>query len=545
MDGASNKKIPPALFLTASLFVIVLLAVAACGGGAQPTPTTGAAATATSATGATAVPGETPTAGQTPPSTGPKGTLRVAVEPIGQTDPAYISSDSEVLIANHVYDYLIDIDADNNIQPRLATTWTISADGRTYVFSLARGVTFHDGSPFGAKDVVWTYNRLRDPKLGLPTQNLYKEITNVEATGDLTVTFTLSETNPFFLYDLSDNHALMLKADTQNPGKDFNGTGPFVVTNYQPADRIDMTAFKDYWVPGEPKLENLQIIFFSDESAAADALRGGQVDLDFMVSTPQYINLQQVSNLNTVDVKTNQFDVIRLRTDQPPGNDPRVVQALKLATDREALLQLVQQGYGAVGHDTPIGPMYTKYYTSTPAPPPQDIAAAKKLLASAGYTDGLNLDLYYPNVLNHGALASALKAQWQPAGINVNLVSEPESVYYGGSKWLEVKFGITGWGSRPYPQFYLDVMLTCNAIWNETRFCDPQFDQLVNVAGTTMDEQSRIQTYYEIQKILVEKGPLIVPYFWARFAAINDQFGGFQLKAFPGRSDLRVVYLKQ
>jgi peptide/nickel transport system substrate-binding protein len=545
MDRASDKGILRALILTACLSTIVLLTVVSCGGGAQPTAMPAAAATATPVGGQTSAPGETPTAGETPPPAGRAGTLRVAAEPIGQTDPAYISSDSEVLIANHVYDYLVDIDVDNNIQPRLATTWTISADGLTYVFSLAKGVTFHDGSPFGAKDVVWTYNRLRDPKLGLPTQNLYKEITNIEATGDLTVTFTLSETNPFFLYDLSDNHALMLKANTQNPGQDFNGTGPFKVTNYAPADRIEMVANPDYFVQDEPKLANLQVIFFSDETAAADALRGGQIDLDIMVSTPEYINLQQASNLNTVDVKTNQFDVVRLRTDQSPGNDPRVVQALKLATDREALFQLVQQGYGAVGHDTPIGPMYTKYYVDTPAPPARDVEAAKKLLATAGYTNGLDLDLYYPNVLNHSALASALKAQWQPAGINVNLISEPESVYYGGGKWLEVQFGITGWGSRPYPQFYLDVMLTCNAIWNETRFCDPQFDQLVNTAGTTMDEQTRVQAYHEIQKILVEKGPLIVPYFWARFAAINDQFAGFQLKAFPGRSDLRVVYLKQ
>ncbi len=544
MDREIGRSIPKVLTLSAALLMIIVFALVACGGGSQPTPTSGAAATPTSATSASPMPAAKTPAAATQAAAGPVGTLRVAAEPIGQTDPAYISSDSEVLIANHVYDYLVDIDADNNIQPRLATTWTVSADGMTYTFTLAKGVTFHDGSPFSAADVVWTYNRLRDPKLGLPTQNLYSEITNVEASGDLSVTFTLSETNPFFLYDLSDNHALMLKANTANPGQDFNGTGPFVVSNYQPADRIEMTAFKDYWVPGEPKVENLQIIFFSDEAAAADALRGGQIDLDIMVSTPQYINLQQASNLNTVDVKTNQFDVVRLRTDQPPGNDPRVVQALKLATDREALFQLVQQGYGAVGHDTPIGPMYTKYYTDTPAPPAQDIAAAKSLLASAGYTNGLDLDLYYPNVLNHSALASALKAQWQPAGINVNLVSEPESVYYGGGKWLEVKFGITGWGSRPYPQFYLDVMLTCNAIWNETRFCDPQFDQLVTTAGTTMDEQTRVQAYYQIQKILVEKGPLIVPYFWARFAAINNQFEGFQLKAFPGRSDLRVVYVK-
>jgi peptide/nickel transport system substrate-binding protein len=526
------------VILVGTLLMATLFLLAGCAAGGQvvfaPTPLP--SATSPAATASPAGPTATPISRQ--------GTLRVAVEPIGQTDPAYISSDSEVLIANQVYDYLVDIDAQNNIQPRLATKWTRSQDGKTYVFSLAQGVTFHDGSPFSAKDVVWTYNRLRDPKLGLPTANLYKDIVDVKATGGLTVTFTLSQTNPFFLYDLSDNHALMLKADTSKPG-DFNGTGPFVVTNYQPANRIEMTANQDYFIKGKPMLDKLQVVFFSDESAAADALRGNQMDLDFMVSTPIYINLQQDSKLTTTSVKTNQFDVVRLRTDQKPGNDPRVVQALKLATDREALFQLVQQGYGAVGHDTPIGPMYTQYYVATPTPPARDIAAAKKLLADAGYPNGLNLDMHYPNVLNHGALASALQAQWAQAGINLNLISEPESVYYGGGKWLQVNLGITGWGSRPYPQYYLDVMLTCNAVWNETRFCDPQFDTLVTEAGTTLDDQKRVQDYHEIQKILVEKGPLIVPYFWARFAAISNQFEGFQLNAFPGRSDLRSVHVKQ
>ena len=92
-----------------------------------------------------------------------QGVLRVTANPIAQTDPAKISSDAEVLIANHVYDYLVDIDPNNEIQPRLATSWTHSSDGLSYTFSLARGVTFHDGSPLTAEDVVWTFNRLRDP----------------------------------------------------------------------------------------------------------------------------------------------------------------------------------------------------------------------------------------------------------------------------------------------------------------------------------------------------------------------------------------------
>jgi peptide/nickel transport system substrate-binding protein len=508
----------------------------------QPTPA--AEGTPSAQTPAAAeTPGEAQ-AGEELPPTGRQGMLRVSAFPIAQTDPAYISSDSEVLIANHVYDYLIDVDADNEIQPRLATDWTASDDGLTYTFNLAEGVTFHDGSPLTAGDVVWTFERLRDTE-GLPTADLYQNIVDIQASGELQVTFTISQTNPFFLYDLSDNHALVMKEGTQDAGGNFNGTGPFRVVEYLPEDRIVMEANQNYFVEGQPQLQGLEIIFFSDQAASADALRGGQIDLTMDLSTPLYESLRQEPGLVAQDIPTNQFAAVRLRTDVPPGDDPRVNEAMKLATDREAIFQLVQQGYGAVGRDSPIGPVFSEYYTEEPPVPPRDPEAARALLAEAGYPDGLDLELNLLDTLNFPDLAAVIKQQWAEAGINVDIVTLPESVYYGEDRWLEVTLGITGWGHRAYPQFYLDVMLTCGAKWNETRFCDPDFDRLVEVAGSSLDEQERIEAYQEIQRILIERGPMIVPYFFAEYAVITEQFGGFELKPFSGRTDFRDVRLAQ
>lgn len=487
---------------------------------------------------ATEAPAETGTAAA---PDGPQGILRVSAIPIAQTDPSLISSDSEVLIANHVYDYLVDVDAENEIQPRLATDWTRSDDGLTYTFTLAEGVTFHDGSEMTAQDVVYTFTRLRDTE-GLPTADLYSNITGIEATGDLEVTFTLSQPNPFFLYDLSDNHALIIKDGTEE-ATDFNGTGPFMVTEYQPENQIIMEANPDYFVEGLPKLAGLEIIFFNDQAASADALRSGQIDLTMDLSTSLYESLQNATGVETFDIATNQFALVRLRTDQAPGDDPRVIEALKLATDREAIFELVQQGYGAVGQDTPVGPIFDTYYTEEYDLPETDPQAAKDLLAEAGYPDGLDLELHLLDTLNFPDLAVVLKDQWSEAGIRVEVVTLPESVYYGEGRWLEVNLGITGWGHRAYPQFYLDVMLACDAKWNETRFCDEELDEQIEIAGSSLDEQARIDAYHEIQRILIERGPMIVPYFFAEYAAINDQFQGFALKAFSGRTDLRNVYL--
>lgn len=470
------------------------------------------------------------------------GTLHVAMQPVVNLDPIAISSDSEVLFANHVYDYLVDVDAQSNPVPRLATKWDISDDGLTYTFQLAEGVTWHDGSPFSAEDVVWTFDRLRNTE-GTPTADLYANIASITATGDLEVTFTLTNPNPFFLYDLSDNHALVVKSGTEDASTTFNGTGPFKVVSYTPEDRIVLEANDAYFIAGEPKLAGLEIIFFNDDTAAIEALRGGQIDLAMRMPTSLFQSLQDEPGIVTVDIPTNGFDLIRLRSDRAPGNDPRVIQALKLATDRTAILNVVQQGYGAVGNDSPIGPLYAAYYDPNAQPPARDVEAAKALLAEAGYdaSNPLQLTLHTPDTGGRPDLAAVLKEQWAEAGVEIEISVEPESVYYGDDGWLEVDLGITGWGSRPYPQFYLDVMLVGDAKWNESHFADAEFDELAHTAGTTLDEAARIQAYHDIQALLIDRGPVIIPYYFAQFGAISDQFTGFELKAFAGRTDFRTV----
>lgn len=527
------------LLLVISLGVALILA--ACGGGARQNPPT-VSQNVEGEENSSETLSETQATSEAN-SASSQGVLRVAMQPVVNVDPIAISSDSEVLVANHVYDYLVDVDPQSNPIPRLAIKWEASDDRLTYVFTLAQGITWHDGSPFSAKDVVWTFDRLRQTE-GTPTADLYQNIKIIEATGDLEVTFTLTQPNPFFLYDLSDNHALILKEGTTDADKNFVGTGPFIVTNYSPEDRIEMKANENYFIKGEPRLAGLEIIFFNDEAASVEALRSGQIDLVMRMSTSLFKSLQDEPNIVTVDIPTNGFDLIRLRADREPGNDPRVILALKLATDREAIFNVVQQGYGAVGNDTPIGPLYANYYDKEAVPPARDVEAARKLLAEAGYSDGLKITLHTPDTGGRPDLAAVLKQQWAEVGVDLEISVEPESVYYGDTGWLDVDLGITGWGSRPYPQFYLDTMLVSGAKWNESHFSDPEFDQLAKTAGTTLDEQERIQAYHDIQKLLIDQGPIIVPYFFAQFGAISNQFDGLELKAFAGRTNFRTITFK-
>jgi peptide/nickel transport system substrate-binding protein len=214
-----------------------------------------------------------------------------------------------------------------------------------------------------------------------------------------------------------------------------------------------------------------------------------------------------------------------------------------MATDREAIFNVVQQGFGAIGNDTPIGPLYEAYYAPNLMPPTRDVESARALLTEAGYDESnpLEMTLHTPDTGGRPDLAAVLKEQWAEAGVDVEISVEPESVYYGDEGWLEVDLGITGWGSRPYPQFYLETMLVTDAKWNESHFSDEEFDERVAQAATTLDDGERVRIYRQIQQLLIERGPILVPYFFAQLGAISDQFENFQMKAFAGRTDFREV----
>lgn len=460
------------------------------------------------------------------------GTLRVAWggAPVA-LDPLNASADTEIAFLNAIYDYLLDTDARSELVPRLATAWEISDDGLTYTLTIADGVTFHDGSELTMDDIVWTFERLRSDG---PTADLYADIERVEPGEGRTVVFTLSRPNPDFLYNLTDNHAVILKANAPNIGQEFNGTGPFRLEEYIP-DRATLSANREYFA-GAPGVETLEFFYFDSVESAVNALRGGQVDAVLRMDNATFLALGGEGAFATQQATTSGHDLVRLRADREPGNDERVRRAFRLATDRQAIFDRLQFGFGAIGRDSPIGPFFARYYSEeTPLPGP-DPEAARQLLAEAGYPDGLDMTLYVPNLSDRVALAQTLAAQWEAAGIRITIEPQEEAVYYADNGWLEVDLAITPWGHRPVAQQFLDLYLRSDAAWNESHFSDEEVDRLIALAGTTLDEDERTQAYHEIQRIMIERGPIIIPYFFAQFGVMGDYVSGVDVHPFAGRT---------
>lgn len=286
-------------------------------------------------------------------------TLRIAWLTPAQLDPRSVSGMSEIAILNALYDYLFETDAGSNLVPVLASSWERSEDGARYTLHLVENAAFHDGSLLTASDVVWSIRWQLDA--GGTIADILAAVESVEAVGDHTVVFQLNAPDPDFLYRLTEYKVVMLKAGAQNAGVEFNGTGPFIMQELIPGDRAIMRANENYW-RGAPTIETLEFLFFDDQQAAIAAVQGGTADGILRLDNFSFLNFTGDFRFNTVDIPTNAHQMTRIRADRPPGNDRRVRQAFKLATDRRAVWERVQLGFGAVGKDSPIGPSFAQYF---------------------------------------------------------------------------------------------------------------------------------------------------------------------------------------
>lgn len=473
-----------------------------------------------------------------------------------QLDPALGTNDQEVLMNRAIYDYLVDIAPDGNLVPNLATDWSISEDGLTYTMNLQEGVTFHDGSPFTAADVVFTFERLVEA--GSPALALLGEF-SVAAVDDTTVEFTLMEANADFLFGVASRWSVILKDGTAEPnvlgeGDDalvnFVGTGPFVLSEYNVGENAVFTANENYWMADQPVLSGMTFVFIDDQQAQLDALRSGTVDFVFKVPFDRVAELESEEGITVTIKATNQHPVIRLRTDEGfLGADPLVREAFKYATDRELLNIDLFDGRATVGNNDPIGPLYGPFYDASIENQEYDPERACELLAEAGFPDGIGADepltFYVVDAFNYEDMAINLRDQWSEGCINVDILMRPENVYYGDNEWLEVELGVTGWGSRPIPQQYLLEAYLSTGPFNEAHWMDEELDALINEASVTADITERAAIYSEISAIFAERGPVIIPFFAPIVGAYRDNVEGLDMHPFAGRTDFRMVTVSE
>lgn len=481
------------------------------------------------------------------------GTMTRAYFAPSTLDPAFANDITSGEICGIWGDYLAYVDEDLSIdQSRsLAEKWEVSADGLTWTFTLRKGVMFHNGEEMTSEDVKFTFERLSDPDIGAATASIYSIITDISAPDTYTVVFTLEQQNPDFLFQLGEYQSIITWKGTKDFNKEHIGTGKFMIDSYMPEDRITFKRNPNYWRTDDqgnqlPYLDGIDYLFLPEPSSQVEALRGGQVDYLIYVPTEYISSLEADNNIEVYQKPSNFHYAIRMRSDREPFGDVRVRQAFRAAVDRKEILEGSFEGLGVTGRDTPIGPGYGDYYLDVPEPK-RDIEKAKRLLAEAGYADGLTVTLTTQQSSAMPAIATILKEQLADAGVTIDIQLVPSDVYYGAdSLWLKADFAMTDWGSRATPQSYLDLAYTCDAAWNESHFCDPELDELAAQAAVEQDTSKRAEIYADIQRIFMDRGPLIVAYFTNNLFAANKNLKGIKPTSFfPTHVDYGVIYFEE
>jgi peptide/nickel transport system substrate-binding protein len=336
-------------------------------------------------------------------------------------DPHVIQGDRTEWVLSQIAEGLVGRDAPGNPVPLLAQSWTISEDGRTYVFKLRPEVSFHNGRKLTSADVAFTIKRILDPKTASFQREQMTIVEAVETPDPLTVVMKLKQPfSPFITY-LSGMTATIIAPECVDPDGNVTkpiGTGPFRFVDWQRNGPVTLERFAQYWQPGLPVLDKLVFRPLADEATRLTALRTGQVDI--INSVPPQLLPRLMQNKQRgfeLDVRPgNTWVMAIMNTRRPPFDDVRVRQAVSLAVDRPEMMLARTSGLGRIAPDTwPQG----SFWDVGGEAPKRDLKRAKALLAEAGHPNGLSFSLEVRDVFLDDA--QVLQQQLKDAGIRADL----------------------------------------------------------------------------------------------------------------------------
>jgi peptide/nickel transport system substrate-binding protein len=480
----------------------------------------------------------TPAATTAPSTSGQTGTLRIAgTVPAATINPITVADEGGLTALQQVGEYLVFDDPNTYLaKPMLATSWTPNADGTVWKFSLRPGVTFHNGQPMTADDVVYTFQQQSNPKSASNALSVFtgllqpSGVTKIDAQ---TVQFQLeTPTGSFPWLISSDNYNCIIVPK----GTDFStyeqnqvGTGPFILKSYTAKVGASYTA-NPHWWGGKVGPSGLEWTFYATQQPQILALQGGTVDIinDLVLQGAQSLfnNPQYTIVIN----HTSQHRQLSMRCDTGNFTDKRVRQALALTLNRPAIISALFGKYAQLGNDSPFAPIYPSTDKTVPQRT-QNIAQAKQLMAAAGHPNGFSTTLFTEDYQEIPQFAQIIKQAAAAIGININLKVETQGAYYGkatfgNSDWLDGEMSLVDYGHRGVPNVFLGAPLTSTGAWNAAHFKNSQYDALVKQYYAAVDLATQRTLAGQIQTLLLNETPLVIAYFFDNLSAAKAGING-------------------
>lgn len=444
------------------------------------------------------------------------GTLRVGLTTAGPGEtlsvPANVAP-PDLIRVQQLFDPLFFVGDFGEVKPGLVVEAHPNSDATLWTLRLRDGVEWHDGKPFTADDVVYTIQYA-----WTTSENLFSALTKktvdtkgVRKRDRLTVEVPLL----LPLAEFPQTTCLPNTWVVQNGTTDYTkpvGTGPFVFDSFTPGVRSVFKANKNYWISGQPYVDELVIdSSFADPNATMNALLSGQVDI--MPGPPAALAKvnAEAGKINLGNIEGPGWCAPVARVDRPPFNDKRVIQALKLVSDRDLMVDTVFDGFATPGND--CAGKSLKYWASD-IRPEHDPEKAKALLKEAGQ-ESLNVSLQTAPILaGMNEMATVFSQQAQAAGATVNVEQIDPSGYFGPDLYLKRDFGMNIWtvGIGSLPIFYLTYYYP-GAPFNETHWGDrgkKNEISLIEAALAELDEAKANEKWNEVQKQQADEGGLLL-----------------------------------
>lgn len=466
-------------------------------------------------------------------------TLRMADSAdIAAMDPHSMTESNTIGFLNHIYEGLVRYNQDLQVEPALATSWEYVEPTRLR-FTLREGVTFHNGNPFTADDVVASLQRAGHDTS--PVKSNIPGMASVEKVDDYTVDLVLNGPDPIVLNYLTNilildqewmaEHDALLPADMRGGRENYavansNGTGPFMLESRQPDARTVLAVNEEWWDEPQHNLTRIEFSPIGSDATRIAALLSGE--LDFITPAPlqdiervkraEGVEVIVAPALRTIMLGMNQHDKLHDSNvmDGNPLQDQRVREALWRAIDtdliRDKIMRDMSRNAGLL-----VAPPVPGYDEAEDVRPAADLDAAKALLADAGYADGFDivLDCTNDRYVNDEEICQAITSMWSRLGVNARLNSQTVSKHFEKVLSGASDIYMMGWATLPMLDSYsvLSALLhTPNdrmGAWNPGGYSNPEIDALTAKVATELDPEKRNAMMTEALKIARDEVAII------------------------------------
>lgn len=444
------------------------------------------------------------------------GTFRVGIHDNNTADthdPGTYLSIQQIFLTHTYHSYLTLIETDQTLGPDLATEWTSSPDASEWTFKLREGVTFHSGKACTSADVLASMNHHRGDASTSAAKALLADVTEIVANDDYTITFKLAGPNADLPWLMTDYHLAICpaKEDGSIDWESGDGTGPYKIVNGEFGVGFDLERH-DAWHLDGAYFDKVQMVALNDPNARQTALVTGDVDAVSAIDLKTMALLERNPNLVVDNVPSGSTITMPMFCDAAPFDNPDVRNALKLAMNRDEVIEKITFGAATKGNDFHHSPSMPYWPDDIPQRD-YDPDQAKALLKKAG-AEGLTVNISSAESITSGAvdLCVLYAEHAKAAGININVVREPNDGYYS-DVWLKKPWCVVAWGARPTPDVMYSLAYKDDAAWNESHWQNERFNELLLQGKSELDNAKRGEIYHEMAMLARDDGGTLIPYF--------------------------------